>query len=179
MITYVALLRGINVSGQKKILMVDLRDLHEKLGFNNVRSYIQSGNIIFNYNGDISSSELSHLIEEAIARRFYFSVPVIIRTAHEIEQLIKTNPFKKEAKTDPNLVLFTLLKNAPQPNELSRFDDIDYSPDRFELHGNAIFLHCPNGYGKSKLTNNYFEKMLKTNATTRNWKTLTRILELT
>ena len=179
MSTYIALLRGINVSGQKKIQMAYLRKLFETLGLKDVQSYIQSGNVVFDIEDNISVSDLHQNIENAIQNQYGFFVPVLITTPGSIEQILTRNPYKKEAILEPNRVLITLLQDTPDPTLLASLCNLEYPPDRFEYNENSVFIHCPNGSGKSKLSNNFLETKLKVKATSRNYQTLKKILELT
>ena len=178
MTTYIALLRGINVSGQKKIQMAGLRSLFESLGYKDVQSYIQSGNIIFRAESQVDPSDIQKKIEEAIQKQYEFFVPVLIKTSEIIEEILKANPYKKEAELEPNRVLVSLLQETPDLQNIQALNSLEYPPDRFKYSDKAIYLHCPNGAGKSKLSNNLFETKLKVKATTRNIQTLTKILAL-
>jgi uncharacterized protein (DUF1697 family) len=168
------MLLGINIRGHKKIKMEDLTELYASLGFKNVRSYIQSGNIIFD-SPDPNALNLIHQIEEKIGNAFGFDVVVLIRIRNEIEKLVKNNPF---AEKDKNKLYVTFLSDTPAKSTLSELSKVKSKPEDFLITGREIYLFCPNGYGRSKVTNNFFEKKLKLPATTRNWKTVNKLLEL-
>ncbi len=174
MTTYISMLRGINVSGQKKIKMEVLKKLYESLGFQNVRTYIQSGNIIFECS-DTDISELIHQIEQKIKNSFGFDVLVLIRTRNEIQKLIKNTPF---AKKDPSKLHITFLSDMPAKSPVDEINEAKDKTEEFFISGKEIYLLCSNGYGRSKLSNNFFERKLKLSATTRNWKTVNKLLEL-
>jgi uncharacterized protein (DUF1697 family) len=169
--TYIALLRGINVSGQKMIKMPELQILFSKHGFKNVRTYIQSGNIIFECkktNPDV----LVKLLEEKILKHFKFEVPVIIRHQDEIKSILKNNPFLTKRNEEKDKLYVTFLSNESGKYEKS---DESEKSDEFILSGKNIYLFCPNGYGRTKLNNNFFENKLKVKTTTRNWKTVEKL----
>jgi len=166
--TYISMLRGINVSGQKQIRMVDLKNLYESLGLMNVQTYVQSGNVIFD-SPEQDAAKLTETIEAQIKETFGFSVPVLIRTANDFQRIIESHPFTQE---DPIRVLVTFLYERP---DQSKWNDLRLHKDKvddFALGEQEIFLFCPGGYGTTKLSNTFFEKKLGVIATTRNWKTI-------
>lgn len=171
----IAVLRGINVGGKRRILMVDLKSLCEKLGWQNVESYIQSGNLIFN--SDKPNSELENDLEKAIEERFGFSVPVIVRSSKELKSSIEKNPFYEESASIDQLHL-TLLKEKPPQENTELIQNYVSEPDSFEVIDKDVFILCKGKYHKTKLTNNFFEKKLLTGATTRNWKTVLKLCEM-
>ena len=171
---YVSLLRGINVSGQKKIRMEELKKLYESLGFKNVQTYIQSGNVIFEFS-NTSLSKLRINIEQKIKQVYSFDVKVVIRTREELQSIVKHTPFSKK---DNNRIYITFLSDMPThipTNELTKAKNIS---EEFFIFGREVYFFCPTGYGKTKLSNIFFEKKLHVFATTRNWKTVTTLLEL-
>ncbi len=177
MTTSISLLRGINAGGQKKIKMGDLVSLYEALGLKNVRTYVQSGNMLFD-TAEGSGQKLSRKIEEKIQQAFGFSVAVLIRTADELQRIAKTNPFLKKGKTDITKLHVTLLSGEPNKAALKQLETIATGDDAFVIAGKEIYLYCPNGYGRTKLSNAFFEKKLKVAATTRNWNTVTALLDM-
>jgi len=176
--TFISILRGINVSGQKKILMADLKSLFENLKFSDVSTYIQSGNVSFKTNEKLSDVQLAGKIEKAIYKEYSFEVPVIIRNEDELKKIVSSNPFLKEKNIDVQKLHVTFLSEIPGKGEIKSIDDVDYSPDQFIIKGKEVFLHTPAGYGVTKLSNNFFEKKLKVKATTRNWNTVNKLLEM-
>ncbi len=174
--TYIALLRGINVSGQKKIKMADLKALFEKLNFSNVRTYIQSGNVIFNNNSS-GTNQLENKIKKAITNQYGFKVDVIIKSVKELENIISNNPFLPRKK-DTDKMYVTFLSEIPASKKLSKTKEADFSPEEYFIDRKNIYLFLPKGYGRAKLNNNYFENKLKVFATTRNWKTVNKLFEL-
>lgn len=175
--TYISILRGINVSGQKKILMQDLKVLYENLGFEKVTTYIQSGNVIFQSNESLST-EFAKKIEEAVAEKYKFNVPVIVRKADEMQKVVESNPFLNEQMIDVNKLHVTFLSETPSQENLKKISVADFFPDRFIIEGKEVFLYIPEAYGTTKLSNTFFENKLKVSATTRNWKTVNKLAEM-
>lgn len=176
--TYIAILRGINVSGQKKMLMAGLKALFESLKFKEVLTYIQSGNVIFKGDGKWADQDLANKIERAIKGKYGFEVPVIIRSAEEIRKIITSCPFRKETIPEAKRMHVVFLSAIPAKTDVESISAIDYAPDRFIVSGKEVFLHIPDSYAKTKLCNQFFEKKLKVTATTRNWNTVNKLLEL-
>jgi len=174
---YISILRGINVSGSKMIKMDALRKMYESLKFKNVATYIQSGNVIFESNST-SPGELQKLIEKKILKVFGFEVPVIVIDKKEVAAVIKNSPFVKRKNIDVTKLHVTFLSEEPEQANIEKIEIAKYLPDEFIISGKAIYLHCPNGYGNTKLNNNFFENKLKVSATTRNWKTVNELLRL-
>lgn len=175
---YISMLRGINVSGSNKVRMTDLKLLYEELGFNEVITYIQSGNVIFKSSLKTTDLILTNKIEHAITDKFKLNVPVIIRSINELKNIISSNPFLKENDINIEKLHVTFLAQKPQGETVEKIKVSDYLPDKFNLIEKEIYLYCPNGYGNTKLTNTFFENKLKVKATTRNWRTTNKLLEL-
>jgi uncharacterized protein (DUF1697 family) len=175
--TYIAILRGINVSGKNMIKMPELQTLFEGLGFNKVKTYIQSGNVIFKAAAK-NSCEIEKLIEEKIFEKFSLKVPVLVKTKDEVEKVLQNNPFVKATNVDGSKLHATFLSKEPEQANVDKISKDQYLPDEFILKGSAVYLHCPNGYGNTKLNNNFFESKLKVTATTRNWKTVNELVNI-
>jgi len=175
--TYVALLRGINVGGHKIIKMDQLRESFEELGFEGVSTYVQSGNVVFK-EPKKASDNLPRTIEDMLLRRFSMSVSVIVRTAEEVGEVLRNNPFLKERGIDVSRLHVTFLSLTPPKTAIKGLDGIAAGPDRFHCRGQEIYLHCPNGFGGTKLSINVFERMLAVGATTRNWNTVNKLYEM-
>ncbi|MGZ5243097.1 MAG: DUF1697 domain-containing protein [Bacteroidia bacterium] len=172
-----SILRGVNVSGHKRIAMEDLRALYEDLGFKNIATYIQSGNVVFETE-ETDPQEIARLIEAKIAEVYGFNVPVIIRTAEEIQAVLADNPFLREMYIEEDRLHVTFLSEEPKPELAEKMSDQKFQPERFIVQHKEVYLYCPNGYGNTKLNNNYFEGKLKVSATTRNWRTINKLAEM-
>jgi uncharacterized protein (DUF1697 family) len=176
--TYISMLRGINVSGQKLIKMPELKRLYEDIGFSGVVTYIQSGNVVFSTEEDIKARDLAQKIEKAVREKFSFDVPVIIRTRDELKDIIAAVPFKNPGGVVPDKVYITFLEDIPEEANVLKIHPLDYKPDRFVILGKEIYLDCASGYGTTKLSNTFFENKLKVRATTRNYNTVNKLIEL-
>ena len=174
---YISLLHGINVGGQRRIRMEELRALYESLNFNNVRTYLQSGNVIFDSHKS-SISGLTNTIETTIEQTFGFSVATLIRTKKEFYNLIESNPFLDECNGDITKLHVTFLSDTPSSSSVIEIKEVDYGSDQLFISGKEIHLYCPNGYGRTKLSNSFIERKLGMSATTRNWKTVTTLFDL-
>lgn len=174
----IAILRGINVGGKRKILMADLRSLCEKSGMKEVQTYIQSGNVIFEADKSLSDIEWADKLAQAITKQYGFEVPVIVFPAKQLAKIIQQNPFYEKEKTDITHLHLTYLKEKPTKENRVTTEVYNYEPDRFVIKNQAVFIYCEGKYHKSKLTNTFFEKKLKVPATTRNWKTVLKLVEL-
>jgi len=175
---YISILRGINVSGQKKIKMGNLNSLYESLDFQNVVTYIQSGNVIFDATIK-NKADLKTKIEEAIAKKYKFHVPVEIRTNREIGDILKNCPFGSvDLLGYGTKVLVTFLSSKPSEVRVSDIQKCVVAPEKLVLRGKEVYLYCPNGFGKSKLSNTFLEHKLGVEATTRNWKSVHKLYEL-
>lgn len=170
---HLSFLRGVNVGG-KKVPMADVRILYAELGFKNIKTYIQSGNVIFESRLVPASAEKK--IEKKLFEKFGFDISVIIRTENELSTVIKKNPFLKEKNIAEEKLYVIFLADFPDPELLKKLTEADYGPERFVIEGKTIYLYCPVGYGEAKLNNNFFEKKLKVVATTRNWRTTNILL---
>lgn len=174
---YIAMLRGINVSGQKVIKMDHLRELCTGLGFRNVETYVQSGNIVFQTQTE-NPAAVSKRIGETIHHSFGFDTPVIIRDSEQMRNVIANNPFLREKDIDLSKLHVTFLSETTQKDSLKNLEALSPGPDRFYAAPHEIYLYCPGGYGRTKLSNNAVEKALSVRATTRNWKTANTLFEM-
>lgn len=174
---YIVILRGINVSGQKKIIMKDLKQLVEKTGCSDVVTYIQSGNVICDYDGD--DVTLKADIEQGISNQYGFDVPVQVRTPADYALIIDQCPFGEvDLVADGTKVLLTFLADVPNDEDSAHLMTFVKAPEQLVIKDQHVYLYCPNGYGRSKLSNVFLEKKLKVQATTRNWKTVNKLYEL-
>lgn len=175
--TYIAILRGINVGGRNKIRMVDLIVKLQPLKFENLRTYIQSGNLVFKA-GESPNDEVAEKIKQAIKKEFGFDVPVIVLKQDEWIKIIDRNLFAGDPGKDPKTLHVSFLSAKPQPEDIQKLDEYTDEPNEFSLGGKAIYLYCPNGYSKTKITNNFLEKKLQVTATTRNWATTLKLAQM-
>jgi uncharacterized protein (DUF1697 family) len=175
--TYVSLLRGINVSGKNIIKMDTLRTLYEKIGFKNVSSYIQSGNVIFEYS-NMDVQEIERKVGHAIETEFGYDVTVIAKTSGDWEKILRQNPFIQEADIDVKKLHVTFAAGELPDESAVYIDPKKIGNDRFAIWKNVIFVYCPDGYGRAKLTNSFLEKNLGLAATTRNWNTVIKLNDL-
>ncbi|MAB58669.1 MAG: hypothetical protein CL524_14150 [Aequorivita sp.] len=169
--TYIALLRGINV-GNKQMKMADLKILFEELGFADVVTYIQSGNVVF---ASKSKNGLTEKISKGIQKSFGFEVPVLVKTVSEIEGILAACPFSEEKK---KASYFILLNEPPVKNMVEKVSQETYPDEEFNITDNCVYLFASKGYGVAKCNNNFFEKKLGVAATTRNYRTLAKLIEL-
>ena len=170
--TFIALLRGINVGGHKKILMADLRALLESKGLINVQTYIQSGNVVFN--SFVKASECEELISKAIQKKYGWEVPVLVRTPNEIKNIMNNCPFSEEKKQKS---YFTLLSEAPDQDLIEETQSMSYPNEEFIITYSCIYFYSEN-YGKTKFNNNFFERKLKVRTTARNYRTMMKLVSL-
>ena len=171
----ISLLRGVNMTGHNKIIMTDLTALYNRLGFRDAETFIQSWNVIFSNPEDQPLEELSAIIEEAILKRFKFNIPVLMRSAEDLKEVIYVNPFAEEVNFNPEKLAVIFLYEIPLKEQIEKVRNIDYPPDKFKINGKEIYIYCPNGFGKTKLYTNFFENKMKVTGTARNWKTINTI----
>ena len=170
--TYIALLRGINVSGHKKILMADLKLLFQDLGFSKVKTYIQSGNVVFQSTENFKFSEK---ISEAIKHKYGWDVPVMVKTSAELSVIFKASPFTSEELEQS---YFILLSQKPEQDYIEAFQQLNYPSEEFYIINACVYTFYKKGAGNAKLTTNLMEKKLKVSATARNYRTMTKLLDL-
>ena len=175
--TYISILRGINVSGKNIIKMTALKELYEALGNQNVTTYIQSGNVVFQ-SAQADADAVAKLIADGILTRFELQVPVLIREFTELKTILSANPFIKGGGADISKLHITFLAELPEEVRIQSIANGNYRPDEFSVFGQTIYLSCPNGYGSTKLSNSFFENKLKVKATTRNLKTCSELFRI-
>jgi uncharacterized protein (DUF1697 family) len=174
--TYVALLRGINVGGKNTLPMKELNAIFERAGCARVRSYIQSGNVVLDAEPKLAEG-LPAQVSAEIERRFRLRVPVVLRTAREMRAVATKNPLlAATASLDSLHVVF--LAEDPGKSRAATLDPNRSPPDRFVVRGREVYLSCPNGVGKTKLTNAWLDAKLGTISTARNWKTVLKLVEM-
>jgi uncharacterized protein (DUF1697 family) len=174
---FISLLRAINVSGKNRIQMEALRAVYENLGYTQVTSYLQSGNLVFDGAGQ-NALQIERRLEAAILAEFGMSIPVLIRSKGEIEAILERSPFDTQEELDPAKLAVVFLKTAPAGAAVDALKAPKDSPEAFYLSGREIFVYYPNRLGRSKLSNNFFESKLGVAATTRNWNTVKALYAL-
>lgn len=174
--THVALLRGVNVGGKNLLPMPELAALFEEAGCAGVRTYIQSGNVLF-----AAPAALARRLPERIAARIQerrgLRVPVILRSAAELRRITSANPFLRPG-ADPRFLHVAFLASPPGRAAAAKLDPARSPPDAFAVQGGEVYLSLPNGAGKTKITNDYLERMLGTTSTFRNWNTVLKLAVL-
>jgi len=173
--TYVALLRGINVGGKNILPMKDLSRMFAAAGCTEVRTYIQSGNVIFE--APAGAPGIAEAIQADIEKRFGFRIPVILRNSRQLLKTIRDNPFLA-AVEDQRWLHVYFLAHSPNARAIAGLDPLRSAPDAFHVLGQAIYLHVPNGMARTKLTNAYFDSKLSTTCTARNWATVLKLSEM-
>jgi uncharacterized protein (DUF1697 family) len=174
--TYVALLRGINVGGKNMLPMKDLAAIVSEAGCAHVSTYIQSGNVLFHAPA-AQAKQIPKLVQDEIASRFGLRVPVIVRSAQQLAETIKANPFLKAGADEKSLHIY-FLADLPLAAAVGSLDAARSAPDEFRVVGQEVYLRLPNGMARTKLTNAYFDSKLKTVSTARNWATILKLLAM-
>ena len=174
--TFVALLRGINVGGKNRLPMRDLVAMFERAGCSDVRHYIQSGNVVFRSAGALAA-RISQVVGGEIERGFRMSVPVVVRSGREMSAVAKNNPLIAGG-ADPAACHVMFLADAPNKKQCAALDPGRSPGDSFVVKGREVYLLCPNGVARTKLTNAYFDSALGTTSTGRNWKTVLMLAEM-
>lgn len=173
---HVALLRGINVGGKNLLPMRSLAALFAEVGCNDVRTYIQSGNVVFRAK-DATVRKLPGVVGRAIEERFGLRVPVVVRSAADLARVQRANPFLAKG-ADPAELHVVFLAEAPAAAAVAALDGKRSPPDELVVLGREIYLRLPNGVARTKLTNDYFDSKLATTSTMRNWRTVLKLVEM-
>jgi uncharacterized protein (DUF1697 family) len=173
----IALLRGVNVGGNRRIRMEPLKTLCRSLGLANPQTLLQSGNVVFDA-GNRSAGAVRKSLEAAIEAEYGFRTAVLIRDATEMAETIRLNPFEREAIDDPSHLLVMFLEAPPESAAVERLRAGQVGPEKIAVRGRDAFLYYPDGIGRSKLTNAVLEKGMGVAGTARNWNTATRLLAM-
>ena len=173
---HVALLRGINVGGKNKLPMRELAAMFTAAGCTDVTTYIQSGNVVFSASPAVAKTVAAFVVKR-IEKDHGLRVPVLLRSAVELERVMRENPFLA-AGAAPDKLHVMFLADAPKRAAVSALDANRSPPDAFEVVGREVYLHCPEGFGRTKLTNAYFDAKLATTSTVRNWRTVLTLGEM-
>ena len=173
---FVALLRAVNVGGNNLIKMADLKAICEKLGFVDVKTLLQSGNVVFKVKGNDKS--VGKKLADAIEKSHGFRPAIMVRTADEIADAMKRNPFTAEEKSDPTHLVIAFMADSPTSGAKERVAAIKVATERLHLSGRELHAHYARGQGTSKVTNVVLERALGVPCTARNWNTVTKLLNL-
>jgi uncharacterized protein (DUF1697 family) len=175
--TFVSLFRGINVGGHKPIRMDELKDLYESLGFKDVVTYIQSGNVVCT-SDDTDLAQLPKQIEDGFAQKFGFHAKVMVRTSDEFREIIANNPFQNQPMKESKWVVVLFLATRLESSALEDLQKTYVGPEELYLIGQEVYIYYPNGIGRSKLSHTLLEKKLKTIGTARNWNTILQLQKM-
>lgn len=175
--TYIALLRGINIGGRHKMKMADLRQFLTENGFENVKTYIQSGNVILDSSIN-NSTEVAEKIHQIITDKYGFDIKVVVKSPEEIIKITNESPTEMIENIPHNRVFAMMLDTIPLEENVDIFLERDFTPDLLSIENDVVYFACLNGVSKSKLSNNLIEKKLKVNGTTRNYKTMVKLLSM-
>lgn len=175
MARFIAVLRGINVGGHKKIQMSDLKHLLMNRAYANVQTYIQSGNIVFDYQQK-TTAEIEADLYQIILDSYGFKVPVIVRTLTELKKILSKNPYENTADIE-NLYL-CFLQTKPEIKSIEMIKNYRFLPDDFTIDDRTLYIYCAGKFSDTKYNNAFFEKHLKVQASTRNWKTVNKLFEM-
>ena len=177
MTVLISMLRGVNLGPHNRIKMDALRALYESLKFEDPRSYVQSGNVIFRTR-EKNGPQLAKKIQSAIAKKFGCEPEVILRTAGEVRKVVAANPFPEHTNAEPGKVLVTFLAEAPSRDAEANLEKFKDYPEKLHLSGRELYIYFPNGAGKSKVPWSAVEKFLKVAGTARNWNSVQAMLAI-
>lgn len=172
--TYIVFLKGINVGGHKKVPMAELRELLTKSGFRNVKTYIQSGNIILESSEKVNKN-IEDTIQKATLDCFGFEVSVLVKTRQDLNRIFNDSPFTEDIKKSS---YFIMLHEIPERNLIKAASEKTYDGEDYYILKDCIYFYCTKGYGQAKFNVNFFERKLKTFATARNYNTMLKLLSL-
>jgi uncharacterized protein (DUF1697 family) len=172
----VAFLRAINLGPRNRVPMKELRELLESRGLGDVSTYVQSGNVVFTAPSR-GAAALAGSLEQAVADAFGVKASVLVRTQAELKKIAAGHPFGKDER-EPTRLHVLFLRDKPTNAKIGKLEDDRFLPDRFAVEGREVFLHYPNGQGRSKLTIDYFERRLETVGTARNWRTVLALRDM-
>lgn len=173
---FIALLRGINVTGRNKIPMAELRDHCTASGLKSVATYIQSGNVVFS--SSATPMKLEDDLEKLVKKRFGIEIPIIVRRGADWPTYIETNPFPRESVTLAKAVMLALSKRPPLDGALDKLRERAVSGEKLERVGDAIWVYYANGVGGSKLSPALFDRLVGSPVTARNWNTVLKLRDL-
>lgn len=174
---FIALIRGINVGGHKKLKMAELKAMCESMGLRDVRTHLQSGNVVFR-TGRTDRPRLAKDIEDALRAKASVDAKVILRTADELRKAVAANPMVEEAQREPSSFVVVFLADTPTAAAMTSLRGAYSGPEKMQLQGEELYIHYGAGMGTSKLSNALIERKLGVAGTARNWNTVTRLLAL-
>lgn len=176
--TFVSLLRAVNVGG-RTVRSEKLKSLYTSLGYSDVRVFLQSGNVVFSAKVSAKDIPLMSIeLEKNLKGSFGFEIAVILKTREQISNIIRGNPFSP-GDEDESYLHVTFLKSEPRSSfSVAELDGARTGAENYAISGEVVYVYCPNGYGRTKLNNNFFERKLGVLATTRNWRTVNSLLEV-
>ncbi len=174
---YIALLRGINIGPHKRMKMEKLRTCCEGLGFQSVKTFIQSGNVVFRA-GKLSPAAVSRKLQEQIVRDFGFSADVVTRSKDEMTKIVDSNPLVKLRGIDPTKLHVVFLSDAPAPAAIKKLESLTLAPDKAHVAGKEIYFYFPNGVSGSSLWKHPLDRVLGVSATMRNWNTVNSLYQM-
>jgi uncharacterized protein (DUF1697 family) len=172
----ICLIRGINVGGRNIVPMTDLRAITAALKWKDATTYIQSGNLVFT--ASAAHDKLEKQLEDALEKKFGFRPDVVIRDAAAWEQYIKRNPLRREAENAPNAVTLTLSKRPPIAGSVAALQERATMNERIAMQDDALWIHFPDGMGRTKLTPAVFDRAVGSPVTSRNWNTVLKLGEM-
>jgi len=173
----ISMLRGVNLGPHNRIKMEALRALYESLGFEGVRTHVQSGNVVFRTK-ETSVTKVATKIEDAIEKKFKFRPAVIVRTTEDLRKAVARTPFDSNRKLEPSKILVTFLASEPPPDTRGNLARFQSHPEELHLKGRELYIYFPNGAGRTKLPWSSVEKFLKVTGTARNWNSVLAMLEM-
>jgi len=175
--TYIVLLRGVNVGGHRKVKMSQFKEMLEGLGYTGVQTYIQSGNAVFK-TGSAEAGPLQLQIEQAINHHFGFEVKTLVLPQKTVVDTVERNPFLPEFAQETEKLYYTFLFESPVQDRMEMLQQVDAPGERFKKQGDCLYFCYQNGYGNAKISNPLVEAKLKVPATTRNWRTMMKLIEM-
>lgn len=175
--TYIALLRGINVGGHNRLAMADLRGVLADLGHGDVRTYVQSGNAVFT-STRTDPEAIGAALRQRLGTDFDVSPTVMVRTAEDLAAIVQANPFAEQAQQEPTTVHVAFLSSQPTDATALGVDPDEYAPEQLALGDRVVYLHLPGGMGRSRLATDLGKRRSGVEMTVRNWRTVSKLLEM-
>ena len=175
---FIALLRGVNVGGHGKVAMADLKVMLGEMGFDQPRTLLQSGNLVFGAKAGTSTEALEEKLHAEIVKRFTLNTELFVRTPAEWADLVADSPFKAQAKSDPARLLAWVMKTAPDKAAIDALRAANKGPEKLEVRGRTLYIYFPDGQGNSKLALGLLDKHMPSRGTGRNWNTVMKLLAL-